>query len=253
VGATVVVGGARNIGEAVCRRLATEAWAGPLVIADLDIDLAQGLARELTTGDVDITARHVDIADPGSIEALAAAEPDTERLALVAGVHVAAPSLDTSWGEFERVVRINLMGSFFVAQAFARRMVERGSGAIVAVSSISGRLPRLGQAAYGASKAGMTHALRSLALDTVPRGVRINLVSPGATDTAMARGVAESLGQSIADLPAGDLDRFRPRVPDGAVAAPSQIASAVAYLLSPESAHIAFHELVVDGGESLGL
>lgn len=162
-------------------------------------------------------------------------------------------SLETTWADFDRILSVNLIGTFMLAQAFARDMVEQGSGAIVAVSSLSGRLARMNQAAYCASKAGMRQALRSLALETVPRGVRINTVSPGATDTPMVRGLAERLGQSMAELAGGSLELFRPRIPDGTVASTDQVASVVSYLLSPEAAHIALQDLVVDGGESLGL
>jgi NAD(P)-dependent dehydrogenase (short-subunit alcohol dehydrogenase family) len=253
VGGTVVVGGAKGIGQAVSRRLSREAWSGPLVIADVDVEAAEALAGELRTAGCDCRAHRVDIADPASIVALAGAVPDAERLAIVAGIHISASSLEAAWPDFERVLRVNVLGNFFVAQAFARGMVERGSGAIVALSSVSGRLARVNQAAYCASKAAIRQALRCLALETVPLGVRINTVSPGATDTSMLRGVAGSLGRSTSHLSDGSLELFRPRVPDGRMSDPDEVASAVAYLLSPESAHIALQDLVVDGGESMGM
>lgn len=252
-GGTVVVGGAKGIGQAVSRRLAREAWAGPLVIADVDLAAAEALASDLGTPGSDCRALRVDISDLASIAALASAVPDAERLAIVAGIHVSAPSLEATWPDFERVLGVNVLGNFFVAQAFARGMVERGSGAIVALSSVSGRLARVNQAAYCASKAAIRQALRCLALETVPHGVRINTVSPGATDTSMFRGVAGSLGQSTVRLSDGSLELFRPRVPDGRMSDPDEVASAVAYLLSPEAAHIALQDLVVDGGESMGM
>lgn len=250
---TVVVGGARGIGEAVSRRLAREAWAGPLVIADIAIEAAEGLADELRAAGCACRAHQVDISDPASIGTLAEIVPDAERLAIVAGIHVTAPSLEADWQDFDRLLRVNVLGNFFVAQAFARGMVERGSGAIVALSSVSGRLARVNQAAYCASKAAIRQALRCLALETVPHGVRVNTVSPGATDTTMLRGVAGALGRSTSLLPDGSLELFRPRVPDGRLSDPEEVASAVAYLLSPESAHIALQDLVVDGGESMGM
>jgi NAD(P)-dependent dehydrogenase (short-subunit alcohol dehydrogenase family) len=250
---TVVVGGAKGIGQAVSRRLAREPWAGPLLIADIDLEAAQTLAGELRASGVDCRAHHVDVSEPDSITALATNVPDAERLAVVAGIHISAPSLEAAWHDFERVLDVNVLGNYFVAQAFARGMVERGSGAIVVLSSVSGRLARVNQAAYCASKAAIRQALRCLALETVPLGVRINTVSPGATDTSMFRGVAGSLGQSTVRLSDGSLELFRPRVPDGRMSHPDEVASAVAYLLSPESAHIALQDLVVDGGESMGM
>jgi NAD(P)-dependent dehydrogenase (short-subunit alcohol dehydrogenase family) len=250
---TVVVGGAKGIGEAVSRRLAREAWAGPLVIADIAFEAAEGLAEELRAAGCESRAHAVDISDPASIRTLAEAIPDAERLAIVAGIHIATPSLEADWDDFDRLLRVNVLGNYFVAQAFARGMVERGSGAIVALSSVSGRLARVNQAAYCASKAAIRQALRCLALETVPHGVRVNTVSPGATETAMLRGVAGALGRSTSHLSDGSLELFRPRVPDGRMSDPDEVASAVAYLLSPESAHIALQDLVVDGGESMGM
>ena len=245
--------GRRASGRRSAAELAREAWAGPLVIADVDLAAAEALAGELGTPGGDCRALRVDISDPASIAALASAVPDAERLAIVAGIHVSAPSLEADLAGLRARAGVNVLGNFFVAQAFARGMVERGSGAIVALSSVSGRLARVNQAAYCASKAAIRQALRCLALETVPHGVRINTVSPGATDTSMFRGVAGSLGQSTVRLSDGSLELFRPRVPDGRMSDPDEVASAVAYLLSPEAAHIALQDLVVDGGESMGM
>jgi 2,3-dihydro-2,3-dihydroxybenzoate dehydrogenase len=122
----------------------------------------------------------------------------------------------------------------------------------VAVASIAARMPRMRQAAYVASKAGLRQALRVLALETVPNGVRINTVSPGPTDTPMMRELAADHA-SVDDLAAGSPEAFRPPIPDRRVARPEQVAAAVAWLLSPESEHVALHDLHVDGGETLGM
>ena len=108
------------------------------------------------------------------------------------------------------------------------------------------------QAAYCASKAGMRQALRVLALETVPAGVRINFVSPGPTDSPMMRSLAAD-HSSVDDLAVGSPPAFRPRIPSGRVGRPSDIAAAVEFLLSPASEHVAMHDLYVDGGESLGI
>jgi 2,3-dihydro-2,3-dihydroxybenzoate dehydrogenase len=121
----------------------------------------------------------------------------------------------------------------------------------VGIASIASRVPRMRQAAYSASKAGMRQALRVLAMESVPLGVRINAVSPGPTDSPMMRRLAADHA-SVDDLAHGSSEVFRPRVPDGRVARPEQVAAATAWLLSPEAEHVAFHDLHVDGGESLG-
>jgi 2,3-dihydro-2,3-dihydroxybenzoate dehydrogenase len=251
-GTTVVVGAAQGIGAAVARRLAGEAWTERLVVADIRGDLVEQLAAELRAGGGEVSGVHVDVADRRSIEALVAMSEDAQQVAIVAGVFKAVSSLETTWEDFERILSVNLMGNFFVAQAYARRMVERRSGSIVAIASIAARMGRMRQAAYCASKAGMRQALRVLAMETVPLGVRINTVSPGPSDTPMMRSLAADHA-SVDDLAQGSPEAFRPRIPDGRVARPEQVAAAVAYLLSPEADHVAFHDLYVDGGETIGL
>ena len=169
----------------------------------------------------------------------------------MAGIFRPVPSLEITRAEFERILAVNTFGTFMVAQAYAREMVERGEGSIVAIGSIAARMPRMRQAAYCASKAAMRQALRVLALETVPRGVRINFVAPGPADTEMMRALQQD--HSMADLWRGSPDGFRPPIPDRRVAQPEDVAGAVAFLLSPDASHVAFHDLYVDGGESLGL
>jgi 2,3-dihydro-2,3-dihydroxybenzoate dehydrogenase len=250
-GTTVVVGAAQGIGEAVARRLAREPWTERLVIADIRPDLVEAIAEDLRGQGHVVDAYPVDVTDDGSIAALVERSREAERLAVVAGIFKAAPSLETTRADFQSILGVNLMGNFFVAQAYAREMVARRSGAIVGVASIASRLPRMRQAAYSASKAGMRQALRVLAMETVPLGVRINTVSPGPTDTPMMRSLAADHA-SVDDLATGSPEAFRPRVPDGTVARPEQVAAATAWLLSPDAAHVAFHDLFIDGGESLG-
>ncbi len=139
-----------------------------------------------------------------------------------------------------------------MAQGYSRQMDERAEGAIVAVATVASRHPRMRQAGYCASKAGMRQALRVLALETVPRGVRINFVSPGPTDTEMMRTLARDHA-SVDDLASGSAEAYRPPILDGRVARPADIAAAVRFLLGPESGHVALHDLVVDGGELLGV
>lgn len=251
-GTTVVVGAAQGIGDQVARRLAVEPWTDRMVVADIRTDLVERLAAELSAAGMPTVARTVDVTDPDSIASLADDTRDAERLAVVAGIFRASPALDTSWAEFQEVLGVNLLGNFFVAQAYARYMVARGSGAIVGVASIAARMPRMRQAAYSASKAGMRQALRVLAMETVPFGVRINTVSPGPTDSPMMRSLAADHA-SVDDLATGSPEAFRPRIPDGHVARSEHVAAAVAWLLSPDSAHVSFHDLQVDGGETLGI
>lgn len=251
-GATVVVGAAQGIGSAIARRLSQNSDTRRMILADIRFEAVSELAHELASNpDRAVEAVAVDVGSPASIQELAAKAGDADRLAIVAGIFDAVPSLEASWEEFAHVLEVNLLGAFFVAQAFAARMIDNGGGSIVAVGSIAARMPRIRQAAYCASKAGMRQALRVLAMEIVPYGVRVNFVSPGPTNTPMMRDL--SADHDVDDLAKGSLKAFRPRIPTGRVGQVDDIAEGVAFLLSDAASHIAMHDLYVDGGESLGL
>jgi 2,3-dihydro-2,3-dihydroxybenzoate dehydrogenase len=249
---TVVIGAAQGIGAAVATRLANEAWSGDLHLADLDGEAVERIASEIRAAGRPCVSSRVDLADTASIERLVAAASDADRVAIVAGVFASTPALETTREEFDRVLSINLVGTFLAAQGFARHMVERRQGSICGVASIAARMPRMKQAAYAASKAGMRQAFRVLALETVPFGVTVNTVSPGPTDTPMMRRMSRD-HPNVDDLAMGSPDAFRPKIPAGRVGRVEDIAGAVAYLLGPDSRHVALHDLVVDGGELLGM
>jgi 2,3-dihydro-2,3-dihydroxybenzoate dehydrogenase len=251
-GTTVVVGGAQGIGAELARRLAREPWTERLVVADLLLEGCEELARELDGDGCEVTARGVDVTDGDQVSELVAATSDAERVAIAAGIFAPAAALEVERDQFARILEVNLAGVFFVAQAYARSMAERGSGAIVGVASIAARMPRMRQVAYCASKAGMRHALRVLGMEVAPSGVRVNTVSPGATDTPMMRTLAGD-HPSVDDLAIGSLEAMRPRIPHGRVARTADVANVVSFLLAPDSAHIHLQDVVVDGGELLGM
>lgn len=248
---TVVVGAARGIGRAIAEDAARTDPKRRLVVADVEVDGVRQLAAELSRDGVDATAIAVDLGNPSSVEALVAATRQADRVAIAAGIFRASPALVTPMSEFDDVMRVNTIGCFHVAQLYARQMIE-GGGAIVAVTSIAARMPRMRQAAYSASKAALRQALRVLSMEVAGNGVRINTVSPGPTDTEMMRQLASDHA-SVDDLAHGSLEALRPRIPAGRVARSADIAAAVTFLLSPASAHVHMGDLVVDGGELLGM
>jgi 2,3-dihydro-2,3-dihydroxybenzoate dehydrogenase len=249
---TVVVGAAQGIGRTVAERLSKEPWVGHLWLADLDVAGVSEVARDIRDTGVGCSATDVDLGDSVSIDRLVAQTSDASRVAIVAGVFGSSSALETSRDEFDRILSINLVGTFLVAQGYARHMVDRGEGSICGVASIAARMPRMKQAAYAASKAGMRQAFRVLGLETVPRGVTVNTVSPGPTDTPMMRRMGRD-HPNVDDLAMGSPEAFRPRIPGGRVGRTSDIAAAVAYMLGPDSRHVALQDLVVDGGELLGM
>ncbi|MDI1290294.1 MAG: SDR family NAD(P)-dependent oxidoreductase [bacterium] len=248
---SVVVGAARGIGRAIADELARSDLDRPIVLADIDGDGVHAAAEELRATGVDARAIQVDIGDSEAVAQLVAATRSADRVAIAAGIFFSSPSLEAPVDAFERVLRVNTIGCFRVAQLYAEEMVMSGGGSIVGVASIAARMPRMRQAFYCASKAALRQSLRVLAMEVADRGVRINTVSPGATDTEMMRDLSTDV--AVADLARGSLDSLRPRIPNGRVATAEDIARSVSFFLSPASSHVYLADLVVDGGELLGM
>ncbi len=244
---TVISGAGGGIGAATARALAR---TGRVVAAlDRDAEAVRETVETLRAEGLKVEGHAVDVSDTGRVEDLFAtlehtAGPITE-LVNVAGVLRPGTVLETSDEDWAATFSTNATGVFVLSRAAARRMVPRGEGAIVTVSSNSGGVPRAGMAAYAASKAAASHFTRCLGLELAPHGIRCNIVSPGSTDTSMLAGL------SAGDVIAGDPASFRTGIPLGRVALPSDVADSVLFLLSDRARHITMHDLYVDGGATL--
>ncbi|RDI62806.1 SDR family oxidoreductase [Nocardia pseudobrasiliensis] len=254
----VVTGAAAGIGAAVAADLARGARA--VALWDLDPrvhDVASEIAERTTAF---VHATEVDVADEKSVteafDALTARYGPADVLVHAAGVMDAGTALDITPQAWQRSLAVNATGTVHVIQRAARDMVAAGRGAIVVVTSNAASTPRVGMAAYCASKAAATAFTKSLALQVAPHGVRVNLVSPGSTNTAMLRGLydAEELTESArAGLLDGAPEDFRLGIPLRRIAEPADIAAAVRFLVSDDARHITMHDLRVDGGATLDM
>ncbi len=244
----IVTGAAQGIGEGVARHLA----AGGARLALIDRQAEQVAALADALGGHGFAA---DVTDEASVEAAIIGAADAlgtiNGLVNIAGVQHLGPLIDQSADEFDAHFNVNLRGTWLVSRHVARHMTENKSGSIVTVSSNAARVPRVRQGAYCASKAGVSHLMRVFALELGPTGVRVNTVAPGATETPMIRRMMEGMGFGGAMLK-GDLANFRTGVPLGRIAQVDDVADAVAFLLSNQSRYITMHEMVVDGGATLG-
>ncbi|MFI0416723.1 2,3-dihydro-2,3-dihydroxybenzoate dehydrogenase [Spongiactinospora sp. 9N601] len=239
----LVSGAAGGIGAAVCAALA---GAGAKVAAaDTQASAQPGVASYL-----------LDVRDARAVEeTVTAVERDLgpiEILVNVAGVLRAASVRETDDETWRLSFAVNADGVFNLSRAVTRHMAGRRSGVVVTVGSNAASVPRIGMAAYAASKAAAVMFTRCLGLELAGHGVRCNVVSPGSTDTPMLRGLpgGEEPGAFDAVL-AGDPAAFRVGVPLGRVALPEDVAEAVLFLASDHARHITMHELLVDGGASL--
>ncbi|HET8598227.1 MAG TPA: 2,3-dihydro-2,3-dihydroxybenzoate dehydrogenase [Castellaniella sp.] len=252
-----VTGAASGIGAAVARRLLAQGArvsatdldeAGLQRLAETADRLpAQGSSPRLWTSRLDVRdAAQVERAVAGSEAALG----PLDGLASVAGVLEMGDVVDLDDAQWARCFDVNATGVFHVCRAMARRLRERRAGAIVTVSSNAAATPRAGMAAYAASKAAVTQFSRCLGLELAPCGIRVNIVSPGSTDTAMQQAMW-ARGSSRAAVIQGDPARWRLGIPLDKIAAPEEIADAVLFLLSDRASHITLHDLRVDGGATL--
>ncbi|MDU3196985.1 MAG: SDR family oxidoreductase [Corynebacterium kroppenstedtii] len=168
-----------------------------------------------------------------------------------AGILRADAALDGDTDAMRASFEVNMFGAVHVCAPVSRRMCERKRGAIVVVSSNAGTTPRAGMGSYGASKAAITAWARNLGLECAPHGVRVNIVSPGSTDTPMLRGMWPAGEDRSADVIAGTPDQYRLGIPLQRLAQPEDIAGACLYLASDNARHIVMHDLRVDGGAML--
>ncbi|RKT55499.1 2,3-dihydro-2,3-dihydroxybenzoate dehydrogenase [Saccharothrix australiensis] len=241
----LVTGAARGIGAAVVDELVR---AGATVAA-LDVD-AEGLSGL----EGKVVPHVVDVADPAAVaRVVAEVERDLGPIGIgvsVAGVLRPGSVCDTTDEDWAATFAVNTNGVFHVLREVARRMVPRGSGALVTVGSNAAGVPRTGMAAYAASKAAATMLTRCLGLELAGSGIRCNVVSPGSTDTSMQR-LLWTDDRGAARVIEGDPDQFRVGIPLGRIADPVDIAEAVLFLVSDRARHITMQNLFVDGGATL--
>jgi len=246
----VVTGGAAGIGRATARRLA-EAGA-TVAVADLDERAAQDAANSLP-GDGH-QALHIDVRDSASVASVAANV--AKRLDGLhiwvnnAGVYPVCPTLEMSDAEWERVIGINLSGSFFGAREAARQMVSRGSSGVIVntQSTTVHKVPAPGLAHYIASKGGVESMTRALALEFGPHNIRVLSVAPTLTRTEGTLAHKPQLEAAMGNV--GDAhELYGSRLPLGRIARPDDIARVVLFCASDLSLMMTGSVLSVDGGD----
>jgi NAD(P)-dependent dehydrogenase (short-subunit alcohol dehydrogenase family) len=177
----VVIGGAGVLGGALCRGLAQA--GAHVVVADITEDGCKGRADELITLGGQASWALVDVTSRESIEALLeeAKKPTghCDILVNAAGVNNGTDFLDHTEEWWDRVMAINLKGTFLTCQVFGAHMVERGEGAIVNIGSVTSHLPLSRVFGYSASKAGVLNLTQNIAHDFGAKGVRVNCICPG--------------------------------------------------------------------------
>lgn len=237
---TVVTGGRQGIGKVVANALAEQ--GSDVVIVDLAdaSDVAEQIASE---HGVRTLALRCDVSDADQVaDTIARAAEAMGTLDLLfnnAGIVLHKPALECTPTDFTKVIDVNLNGVFFVAQAFARYLVDAGkAGNIVNTASMSGTIVNIpqGQASYNASKAAVVHLTKSLAVEWAPLGIRVNAISPGYIETELIGDVREDWRRIWTDM-----------IPFKRMGTPEELAGAVIYLLSDASTYTSGADLIIDG------
>jgi NAD(P)-dependent dehydrogenase (short-subunit alcohol dehydrogenase family) len=243
----LITGAASGIGSACALRFAHEgARLAGLDVAGQGDDRWREAARTAAGAEL----LHGDVRDEATVAGAVAAVRDRagriDVLVNAAGVAGGGPVHLLPVEEWDRVLDINLKGTFLVCKHVLPLMMEQGGGRIVNIASIEGLEAFEGGSAYNASKAGVVLLTRNLAMDYARKGVRVNAICPGFIDTPML--------QQVVALPG--MEEIRRRIVDahllGRVGRPDEVASAALFLASDESSFITGHALVVDGGYTAG-
>jgi gluconate 5-dehydrogenase len=236
----VVVGGAGGLGAAIARGLAE---AGAVAVADANAGGAKQVADGLLAAGRRALAVAVDVADAGSVEAMAGEVESrlgpVDVLVNSAGITHRSPAAEFPEAQWHRVIAVNLTGVFLASQAVGRRMIARRRGRVINIASIAGELGLPGTIAYSASKGGVVQLTRALAVEWAPHNVRVNAIAPSWFST--------NIGDLIHREPDYEARAMR-RVPMGRMGQPDELVGAALYLASDASAMVTGHILAVDGG-----
>ena len=233
----LVVGAGSGIGRASAEGLA--AFGARVFCADVNREAAEETAAGIREAGYQAEAHYVDIRSSDSIRDLLAQTGPVDILVSTPSINVRKPMLEISDEEFDRVISINLKGTFQLLREVAKGMAERGRGSIIVFSSIRSLVVEPGQGVYAATKAGVVQFVRTLAAELGPKGVRANAVAPGVVETPLTQPIKSHPEWYKAYAEKNALKRW---------AKPHEIATAVIYLASDASSYVTGSVMFVDAG-----
>ena len=238
----VVTGGGSGMGRAICRRLAAAGHA--VAVLDVDGDATERVAKEVEADGGRAIPVAVDVSDRAAVDAAMDEARDAFGpvgiLVTSAGIEGFVSFLDISVEAWERMLAVNLTGTFHCVQSVVPDMIDAGWGRIVTISSSSAQSGTKRMSHYVASKGGVIAFTKALALDLASKGITVNTIPPGAIDTPMMRRPVESGAMA-------SLDQVVARAPLGRLGTPEDIAAACAFLCSEEAGYITGQQINVNG------
>lgn len=237
----IVTGAGSGIGATTAQLLAAQGAA--VVVADISDNSGQGVVDKIRAAGGEAAYRHTDVTDESAVAAMV-----DFTLSTFGGLHIGVNNAGISLAEartheitldqWNKVINLNLTGTWLCLRAEVKHFLANGGGAIVNVASGAGlKAGPPGLTNYTASKHGVVGLTRSAAIDYIKDNIRINALAPGATATALIRSYPEEAQQRFADL-----------MPCGRLAEPEEMAEAIAWLLSEKASYVSGTVLEVDMG-----
>lgn len=236
----IVTGGASGIGRAIAEQFAQE--GATVIVADIDRESTQDTVEAISARGGRALPVNVDVSNPRSVQEMIDTTVDANGRLDVIVNSAAVPSvskiIDISFETWNKVLNINLTGTFLCAQAAARCMVDAGGGRIINLASVNGQRAITGRGAYTAAKGGVIMLTRIMAAELGPENITVNAIAPGPVDTPMVKEMHS----------ASTREAWYRALPIKRYAQPGEVANATLFLASSEAGYITGHILNVDGG-----
>ncbi len=235
----LVTGGARGIGQAIAMAFAKE--GADIVVADVNLEVAQKTAIDIETLGRKALALEMDVTDYQKVEEGVNKILDkfgkVDILVNNAGITKDNLLIRMSPAEWDAVINVNLKGTFNCIKAVSRPMVKQRSGKIISIASIIGLIGNWGQANYAASKAGIIALTKTVAKELASRNINANAVAPGFIQTDMTAKLSEDVKAKMMEA-----------IPMAKLGTPEDVANVCLFLASEESRYITGQTITVDGG-----